>query len=1170
MKIKRIEIVGFKSFVDKVALDIPPGVTGVVGPNGCGKSNIVDAIRWAMGEQSAKNLRGRAMEEVIFGGSEARKPHGMAEVSIVFDNTDGLAPPAYRDYSEIMVTRRLFRNGDSDYLLNKTACRLLDIAELFLDTGIGKHAYSIIEQGKIGMILNAKPEERRFLIEEAAGVSKFKARKITAQRKIEATKQNLLRLSDIVSEVRRQLGSLKRQAQRAERYRRLREELKGVETAVALHRFHHLLEIVKNLSGEEKLRQEKHAVLCGQLQQAELQLDTLRLKQAEGEKELNKIQEQVFACSASIQEAEGKIAFSIREQENLSRQKERMAQEAVETEGRLQQSLDQQKESEQESEEIEAALLAAKTELATLDENVSGLLSAEADKSRGLDTLRSQLMQTGGNLSKLQASYDDQQRRLDLLKERWQRNHQEASEVKSHFEAQLKRESDLSRSLADARAEKGDLQKKEGELKEKVTSSRSALEFFESELLERREELSRVRSRLESLRQLEKNLEGYGQGVRSIAQHPEWGPRFAGILADFLEVPGDLEIAVEAVLGERLQGFLADNVNDVAGAVAYLNEHGGRCLFLLSRPEEGVTERFPSGSPLLNFVGCRDDRATALLKDVYLVDDVRAFDGPLPLGVTLVTRGGDVCTHRGEWSGGGAERLGAGLLHQKREMRELETGMNDLQKTVTELQEQRRSNQEQLAESESELQQLVAVQHRQAMQMVDFQKDLERIDAEKQRLESRVELLSQEETQLHSEGERYEALRDEAAAGMAEAEKRRSQLQQELDDQQRAYQTRRAELEAARESLTAGKVKVAGLSERDEAVRQKLSDLKNLGEELRGRLAMLQSRQQEADEEKTQLAQQQVKFKTELEVLFQQRNRVKQFFDQQRDRFEEQGAVITESEARVRQLRQAESETQQALNAVQLDARERQLELDHLRQSFQEKYRLDLADLGSPEPDHNQEMADRRIGELRRMLEGIGEVNLTAIGEYEELDERYAFLVGQQDDLRRSLEGLQAAITKINRTTRKRFQETFEAVNEQFKEVFPRLFRGGQAELRLTDEDNLLESGIDIVAQPPGKKLQNVGLLSGGEKALTAVALIFSIFLIKPSPFCLLDEVDAPLDEANIGRFNALVQEMSERSQFIIITHNQRTMKIADTLYGITMEEPGVSKMVSARMTDYH
>jgi len=1169
MKIKRIEIVGFKSFVDKVVLEIPLGVTGIVGPNGCGKSNIVDAVRWAMGEQSAKNLRGRAMEEVIFGGSEARKAHGMAEVSIVFDNTDGLAPPAYREYSEIMVTRRLFRNGDSDYLLNKTACRLLDIAELFLDTGIGKHAYSIIEQGKIGLILNAKPEERRFLIEEAAGVSKFKSRKITAQRKIEATKQNLLRLSDIISEVRRQLGSLKRQAQRAERYRRMREELKGVETQVALHSYHHLLKTVQEVTGEERERKEQQVTLCNNLQQAELQLDTLRLQQAEGEKELNKIQEQVFSCSASIQETEGKISFSIREQENLARQKERMAQESIETEGRLLESLDQHKESELEYNKIQTDLSAAKTELATLDDEVSGLLSDEAEKSRSLDLLRSQLMQAGDRLSQLQGSCDDQQRRLDLLKERWQRNHQEALEVRTEFEKQLKLQADLSGSLAEARVEEGDLQQRQEELKQRAISSRRALEQLESELLERREELSRARSRLESLQQLERNLEGYGQGVRSIAQHSEWGGRFSGMLADYLDVPGDLEIAVEALLGERLQGFLADNVEDVAGAVSYLNQHGGRCLFLLPRPVGGGAIGFKFGEPLLDHVSCRDGRASTLLQDVYLVDDLRAFDEILPLGVTLVTRGGDVRSYRGEWSGGGADRLGAGVLHQKREMRELGERVKELTLGVDELLEQRRNRQQGLQGLEAELQQLVAVQHRQAMQMVDYQKDIARIDAEKQRLESRVETLSHEETQLHGEEERYETLREEAAAGMVEAEARRQQLQLDLEEQQRAYQARRGELEAARERLTGGKVKVAGLSERDESVRRQIADLKKLCEELRGRLVMLQSRQQEADEERDQLAERQVKHKAELEVLFEQRNRVKQLFDQQRDRFEEQGAVITEGEARVRKLRQTESEARQELNAVQLNARERQIELEHLRQSFHEKYRLDLADLGSPDAEHQPELAERRIGELRRMLEGIGEVNLTAIGEYEELEERYAFLVGQQDDLRRSLEGLQAAITKIDRTTRKRFQETFDAVNERFKVLFPRLFRGGQAELRLTDEGNLLESGIDIVAQPPGKKLQNVSLLSGGEKALTAVALIFSIFLIKPSPFCLLDEVDAPLDEANIGRFNALVQEMSERSQFIIITHNQRTMKIVDTLYGITMEEPGVSKMVSARMTEY-
>ncbi len=1175
MKLKRIEITGFKSFLERTVLIFDAGVSGIVGPNGCGKSNVVDAIRWVMGEQNARNLRGRAMEDIIFGGSESRRPLGMAEVSLVLDNSDGLAPAAFREYAEIQVTRRLFRNGDSEYLINRTPCRLLDITELFMDTGVGTRAYSIIEQGKIGLIINAKPEERRAIIEEAAGVTKFKARKKAALRKIEATRQNLLRLGDIIAEVRRQMTSLKRQAQRAERFREYREELRGIDLQFALRQFAGLSARATELDAALNARTGDVAVLDGEVARAELDLDCVRLDHAEREKETAAGQEQVFRLASELQKIEARLELTGREIDTLERERQRLTAEQADVAVRLAAGESERGTLEAGAVDRVRDLEREAAQLAEAETRQAELAAQETGLNQQLEEARGRLYHLLTRLTRLTGQQEEATRRLQALADLTQRNRQDAVAVRDQLERSQARSVEMGEQLVGLRGDRDGLQAERVRLQEELARLRQQTEETENLLLVSREELSRQRSRLESLEQLERNLDGYGRGVRTLLADAAQRERVRGFLADALDVPAEFEVAVEAVLGERLQALLTSSVADARAALDFLRQGEGRCTFLLPGFPAAPAPVFAGGRGLAGLVVPRDGHGTlvaALLGGSYLVNDLSPYlEAGLPDGVTLVTGDGDLLTSRGELTGGGRRSLDQGLLHKKREMKELASRVRLLDREVGDLQARREQLRSDALAAEVGLRRAEAALHQQEIRLLDHQKDQAGLAQEVQRLQERLEVLSFEEDQLHEEHEGLQRSLQEAEAGRVDGERDRVALEAGLAGLQGAVQDLRGRLETVRQLVTSRKVILAGLREREESSRLHAERLQRLAEELAARREGLSREFAAAGERQAALRGDQQGLRTELEQLLARHREAEAGLTGLRERFEETRQAIEAREAELKELRSRAARARDELAARQLASRELVLEREHVRQTFLERYRVDLEDEASRgliDDSFDPESAGSRRELLQRKIDEIGEVNLTAIDEYREMEERHQFLAVQQDDLQRSLDGLQAAITKINRTTRRRFRETFDLVNAHFRDVFPRLFNGGQAELRLTDEEDLLETGIEIVAQPPGKKLQNVSLLSGGEKALTAVSLIFAIFLIKPSPFCLLDEVDAPLDDANIGRFNEMVAEMSALSQFIIITHNKRTMEIADTLYGITMEEPGVSKLVSVRMSE--
>jgi len=1170
MKIKRLDILGFKSFVDHVSLDFGQGITGVVGPNGCGKSNIVDAIRWAMGEQNPRYLRGRMMEDVIFGGSEVRKPHGMAQVSITFDNRAGLCPPVYKDFAEIMVTRRLYRSGESEYLINKTPCRLLDITELFMDTGVGARAYSIIEQGKVGMLVSAKPEERRILIEEAAGVTKFKARKKSAVRKMDATRQNLVRLGDIITEARRRIGSLKRQAQQAEKYRDYRNEIKQLELSLAGNRFQRLTREFEIVSTR---KQEQSTILArfdARIEDDELRLEAQQLQVTAVENEHRRVQEQVYHLGSEVQRVENERLLVARQREHLLTQDKESETELYEQEERRVELEQEKCRLSLEDSQTESRLSALQYEVEERAGTLQESLAQEQQLTARFEECRNELMESFSHCSRLVNRSAEIDRHLTGEAERRQRIKGEGETVEVQQRDLQQRREQLLERRERIRSQQEDLNERIEGLNEEFAEQKQLLHQRQMIQNELRQQLEKKYSLQASLKELQQNFEGYSDGTRILLLE-KTGKR--KIVADLLKVAAVDEMAVEMALGICLQAVPLDDPSAVTATLAMLHEQRVRGTLLLSSdwlPEFDFFDGIALTDLVEPVIGA-ESLVAQLLTGIYLVDAVADYVGRhLPVGLLLVDRKGVCLDWRGVLIGGITSSSETGLLRRQRQLDELEMSIGHQEEDVSVSQTELERFQENLLQLEEAQLAATSEGHRLELQALELVKDRQGLQTEKDHLNKRQELLLFDLKQIDSTSRELTREKEALLAGTQQAEEKK----QQQEDLSRRWQDElnqlRSGLEGVREELTAQRVELVALQQQQYARQEMLARIEMQQHEIEQRCRQLQQRRQGFLNTQQQLEEKDQHLQIELDLLLTRRDKQLQENEKIRDRYEQQRLELDEFREQLRRVRVETEEFRKQVSQLQLRLHELEVDSEAVRQSAIERYRVDLQEHRVPEATKDElERQQQQFERLQQRVEALGEINLMAIDEYREQEERYNFLCRQRDDLNQSLDALQKAINQINRTTRRLFKETFTLVNAKFQHVFPRLFVGGQAELRLTDEGDLLETGVEIIAQPPGKRLQNVNLLSGGEKALTAVALIFSLFLIKPTPFCVLDEVDAPLDDANIDRFADIVREMTAQSQFIIITHSKRTMGIVDIMYGVTMQEPGISKLVSVRINDY-
>ncbi len=1176
MKIKKLELAGFKSFVDRTVLHFDHDVLGVVGPNGCGKSNIVDAIRWCMGEQSAKHLRGRSMEDVIFGGSDSRAPHDFAEVTLTFENdAPEELPLEYKEYAEIAVTRRLYRTGESEYLINKTQVRLRDVTDLFLGTGAGTKAYSIVEQGKIGLIVSAKAEDRRLLIEEAAGITKYKARKKQAEKKMELTQQNLLRVGDIVAEIDRSLASLKRQAAKAERFVAYRRELEDLQLHEASHRYLELVGWTKLEGGEvERPGSGERGGPRREPAAREAELEVARLEVHEAEQKLDVATNASFAADnaaraeeAAIERAQDRLTTLSQREQQAQGEKHEMNEQAA----RLAAERDvvaREVTGLAAEEEAHAARIAEEEAKLADFAGAHGVCDERVtERQQTIAAARAEIASSEAKLAGFERRQGEMTTRRDKL--RIERESLDLARVEHGARAE-----ELARSIDDLRAgrvttaaEKARLELRLAELKELIQSQERALD-------EAKGELSVKRSRHAALEEMHARLEGVGAGTKALVETRD--PCIVGMVADRIEAPAELTQALAGLLGTRLQDVVVSDMDRGLALLQQLAEAGqGRATIVPLRPAfvAGLASKGNRLVDALRFDAGDEALVRSLVGDAMVAADLAAARAMRDGGAraTIVTTDGTVLHADGRVSGGQGDDLAAGMIEAKREARELAEAITRLDHAVACRLEALQKSRIEIAQTGTALDKARQEAHSSELALVKTEKDLQTTQSQLASLGQRLEALADEETELARAIDEAGHERAEAERTLSEARARVESAEEELADAEAALAEASERLEAQRQAVTTCKVEIAGTREKLAAARGTEGRLARSAEELQDRARRLEEELVANARAFGEAAAQLMAHREELHAALDRARVAQDELASVRADFESLRTGLLEREGLLKDLRTRVETIREELTGHEMALREKQLALEHLISGVSEKFRgLHLPRvIGDyhmrPAPD---DVSRARIDELARLIERMGGVNLDAMREHAEADTRFTFYTTQKADLEKALADLTRAIQQMNRESKRLFEETFAAVNARFREVFPRMFRGGRAELRLTDSENLLETGIDIIAQPPGKKLSSIELMSGGEKALTAVALIFAIFQYKPSPFCILDEVDAPLDEANVARYNDMVRSMTDRSQFILITHVKRTMQMVDVLYGVTMPEPGVSKIVSVKINE--
>jgi len=1187
MRLKRLEIHGFKSFPDRTVFKFQEdGLTVVVGPNGCGKSNIVDAVRWALGEQSAKLLRGQMMEDVIFNGSDKRKPAGRAEVTLVFDN-DGTLENQWRDYSEISISRQLFRTGESEYLINGVACRLKDIRELIADAGGSSRGYSIVEQGKISLLINSKPEEKRALIEEAAGVLKYRMRRLEAERKMERTRQNLLRVSDVIREIQRQLNSMKRSAAKARRYRLFRDELSSLDLRLRFEDFTSIETGLTEKVKEFEAKKENLADLETQLSVLESKEETIRGELVSGEGKITEGFEAVRTVEAEIARIEREVTIGEASVRSLSERLERLKEDesdlAKQTESdrnELQQLELELAAIDGEHEKFAAELTDAQ---GTFDEAESKLARAREE----LEAARNKLFALGNDRNRLEMEMDSSRRSRESLERRRADAAQRLSDLQARIESfekdKLNREEQCQQTGDNARAIASELTA----LREGIRESKVSISEAQSTLSMFSEKQAEIRGLQKTLVALEEQMEGLPEGVRHVMRgYAETGQAgVLGVVADHIDVPRQYEKAVMAVLGERLDHVIVEGPDSGRLAVDYLKEQaGGRGSFIPKTPRangngngslkqvEGTGVIGPLAD-LVSFSSSLNGVGDFLLGDALLVEDLKfAMDLWRRNGITatLVTMDGDVIEPTGIITGGNQD-VDETPLARKRKIRELdlagkkvESDLEQVRKTRNDLLEKVSGNEKKLAELEESAREteraLLSVQSALSMTVreLEQQKDTQRD------IRSEIELADLEDRELGETIDRCVArlsqldVEEEAARlGLTALEEQIPGLNVDLED-------RRGTLEKVRIRVNTVGLRRENSQRALQTAESRNKEIEDRKVRISGEMADASSRMEMHKAEITQSRAGVTVAAGDLEEKKETLRLLRKNQDEARLQADSFAAEARDHRAKVTGLREEAS-------SIDIRIHELRTERQHIVERVMEEHQRDVKDLGSDsfeESEFDHKAAEERISLLREKISQMGEVNPGAVEEFEELNERFEFLSSQKNDLEASIESLQKAIRKINRTSRERFLETFIEVAENFSTLFPRLFSGGDAQMMLTDESDPLNSGVEIQVRLPGKRLKNMQLLSGGEKALVSLTMILSMFLAKPSPVCILDEVDAPLDDENLGTFARIIREMSEKYQFLVISHNKLTMEAADVLYGITMREPGASQVVSVRLRD--
>ncbi len=1200
MKLKKLEIVGFKSFPEKASIAFPPGVSAVVGPNGCGKSNVVDALRWVMGEQSVKQLRGKSTEDIIFAGANGQSPLNMAEVSLTLHNDNGSAPEELRDFSEINVTRRVYRSGESAYFLNKQPCRLKDVRNLFLGSGMGARSYAVIQQGNIGAITDADPDQRRHFVEEAAGVTRYKDRKKEALRKVDATKQNLFRVSDIITEVERQMNGLRRQARRAELYKKHQGRTQLLDVLLAVHHFETLTAQIDEADTLLKSLKDNDIAHSAALKKLDAAVEDIKLKRWQKNQLISDKKSQHHETQRQLDRAENNLAHLRKEIDRLGQEIHSLTSVHAELENKnhgIQSEIDQ---AEQEIANTQQQVDAVKRQRTQEENTGQEVIQQLSNLKQSLEARKKELFELSGKEAQYQNVYQHATNTKESLKRRLRQADEQEALAQGKLAGLATQVKDAKGALSDIQtqiaASTGTIATAEGHLKETRDQLGQQVKLYHTLELERKT----LHSRYVTLKKMEDNFEWYRDGVKAIMTAksdpqtisdgvaPPAKDAILGLMADILAPQPTYALAVEAVLGESLQYVLVRDEKSGMDAISYLQSTGaGRGGFIPMSSVKSIDKSdaitMMPDKRLLNHVSVKEgfeQVAEALLGHVVLAENLpEAYDMFQANGFqkAVVTKQGDVISPQGVMIGGSQDKL-AGILQKKHEIKELNDKIAHLDVELKNAYDHQLALEKALREAETRLQQLIEKKNGLVQDEMAAEKTLYKLTEDFKHAQHHLEVVQLEQEQILGEESDVDEELSKFQSMLQQLSEKISAKQADVTDVSCQIETVEGDVEEINQRIVDLKLKQTALVAKLDNSTGSLRRLKDFQHDATQRLQQLSEDIVQKKHKKAEAEQKMDEHGRQLSEMYDSIKAIEATLEKNEVEYEAISSQLKEMDTEISSIQSKRENTLQKMRLLEVEQSQRQIKRENVVSRVEERYHRSFQELrvchidaptaaGSADAlPTDPGRIEQELVRLRKKMQSIGEVNLGAIKEYEQYKERYDFLITQRDDLNQAIEDLQKVIRKINRITQEKFMATLELINEKLKEVFPKLFAGGSATLVLTEPDKPLESGVEFMIHPPGKKLTRLSLLSGGEKAMSAIAFIFSIFLIKPASFCLMDEIDAPLDDANVFRFNELLKTIGEKSQIVMITHNKRSMEFADTLFGITMEKKGVSKVVSVHL----
>lgn len=1181
MYLKRIEIAGFKSFADRTKIEFEEGVTAVIGPNGSGKSNITEAIRWVLGEQSAKSLRGGKMPDIIFAGSESRKQLNIAEVTVVLDNTDNYLPLGF---SEVSVTRRYRRTGESDFFINKKACRLKDIQDLFMDSGLGKESFSIISQGKVEAIFASKPEDRRGIFEEAAGVLKYKQRKRKAEQKLFETEDNLSRVQDIIYELEDQLTPLAAQSEAAKEFLALKKELTATDVSLTVAKIKQTRDSWESAKTDfeelSKTVEEKSRFI----QQTEQQLGTLREKRGSLDEQLETGQQQLLHLSEALKQAEGQKALLSERSKNTQK-----------TSAEYRETLNEQRKKKDDAQanlqEVQTQQADKQTEKVALEEKIQQLTN-EAEKYKKspkelLEDLRGtyvELMQESANVSN-ELKYLERQYTQETAKNQQSVTRFEA--LRDQLEELTEQQSAAQTKTKTLEAQLTEEQENYRRLAEEKNAAQQQLQKEQQLMYDMMSQVQQARARQKSLQEIQENYSGFYQGVRSVLQHKEQLSGIVGAVAELIEVPEKYTLAIETALGASAQHIIVENEKDARQGITFLKkQRSGRGTFLpltTIKPRSLGAHHYQAIKDVDGFLGIASELVSFsenvapvmqnLLGAIVIardLDSANLLARQLRYQVRIVSLDGDVMNAGGSMTGGATKQGNRGnLFNQGHELAEWTKRYEEINQALQAKEAFVRDLQAKIADQTESLETLRTQGEQTRLAYQEAQSSEERVVTELTRLQKEQSLFSYEAKELESFLNDYQVQKETLEFKQVELKTQQDKINQEiqqLNEESDQLEEKRAGINAELSRLQADYAvldeRLLYLERQALGFEEQINELTNQIVNLENQLLALSSDSSDHEESEESLTQRLTELATAREHLQEQLAVWKEMRQSLQQQVDQADSELTEANREQKQLLARQSQADVQKNRYEL-------KLDNALAYLQEEYSLTFEGAeAQADPEIDQQVAQTEVSRLKQAIEKLGPVNLNAIEQYQQVEERYDFLTTQRDDLLSAKEQLFETMDEMDDEVKTRFFTTFQAIREKFNVVFPNMFGGGRAELVLTDPDDLLNTGIEIEAQPPGKKLQSLSLLSGGERALTAIALLFSIIQVRPVPFCVLDEVEAALDEANVARFGRYLSAFQNDTQFIVVTHRKGTMEAADVLYGVTMQESGVSKIISVRLEE--